>query len=53
MKIERLKTFPQRKVNQIKRKLKLLNLQLEGNAQKRWYGSEYGGFYVREAVINP
>lgn len=39
-------------LKKIKAKLKFLKLQLEGNKLKRWYGSEYGGFFVREELLN-
>lgn len=32
-------------------KFKLLKLKLEGTKYKRWYGSEYGGFFVREVLL--
>ena len=51
--INKIKNFPARKLKQIKRKIKIAKINFAGNSQKRWYGSEYGGFYVREEVLNP
>lgn len=34
-----------------KSKLKLAKLIFEGNSEKRWYGSEYGGFYIKEKAL--
>lgn len=49
--VNKVSTFLQRKIKQLKGKIKLLKLQLSGNPQKRWYGSEYGGFFLREDVL--
>jgi FkbM family methyltransferase len=39
------------KVDLIKGKLKVLKLKSEGDENKQWYGSEYGGFFVKEKVL--
>lgn len=49
--MKRILNFVKRKKKQIKRKFKLIKLKLEGNKFKRWYGSEYGGFFVREEIL--
>lgn len=43
--------FLKRKVRQIKRKYNLIKLKLEGDKYKQWFGSKYGGFYVRQEIL--
>ena len=49
--MKRISKFIRRKKRQIKGQCKLLKLYFEGNEMKRWYGSEYGGFFVREEIL--
>lgn len=35
----------------LKRKFKFIKLKFEGNNYKRWFGSEYGGFFVCEEIL--
>lgn len=47
-----MKIFLRRKVKQIKRKYNLLKLKRAGNKYKKWFGSKYGGFFVREKILS-
>ena len=40
-----------KKLKQIKRKFKFIKLKFEGNQYKKWFGSEYGGFFVCEQIL--
>jgi FkbM family methyltransferase len=44
--------FIERKKRKLKEKIKLTKLKIAGNSYKRWYGSEYGGFFVCEKILN-
>lgn len=46
-----MKKFIKRKLKQITRTFKHIKLKLEGNKYKKWFGSEYGGFFVREELL--
>lgn len=46
--IEKIKN----KLDNLKGKLKVLKIKSAGNELKQWYGSEYGGFYVQEKILN-
>lgn len=46
-----MEKFLRRKLKQIKRKLRFIKIHLEGNIYKKWFGSEYGGFFVREEIL--
>jgi FkbM family methyltransferase len=46
-----MKIFVERKLKQIKRKFRFIKLKLEGNEHKKWFGSEYGGFFVCEEIL--
>ena len=49
--MKKIVKFVRRKWKQIKRSFKLIKLKFEGNKYKRWYGSEYGGFFVSEEIL--
>jgi FkbM family methyltransferase len=46
-----MRKFVKRKWKKIKRKYSLIKLKLEGDKYKKWYGSAYGGFFVREEIL--
>lgn len=49
--MKRIGDFVNRKLKKIKRKFSFIILKLKGNKKKRWYGSEYGGFFVCEEIL--
>lgn len=51
MKMKIILNLLKRKRKQIKEKFKLFKLEFKGNKFKRWYGSEYGGFFVCEEIL--
>ena len=49
--MKKIINFLTRRLDQIKRRFKLIKLKLKGNKYKRWFGSEYGGFFVCEDIF--
>ena len=46
-----MKKIVKRTMKQIQRKCRRIKLKLEGNEYKKWFGSDYGGFFVREKIL--